>query len=192
MKKNLISLTLAPTPAVITNSMTMATLQSVRPFPRPIFSPSLTRPDLAPSAYYEVIDEVGRLLEGDAASHFGPNISKMKIYPPKPMILFPALPANVRIYFTVSEVFPPPPLPQPSASLGQQILGRGVASCSSDRTMLHPRRQLAHLETSRDDQSGLFFAQLPISLHLPSPSLCLSASLCLSLFPTGPDLSSLR
>jgi hypothetical protein len=112
MKKNLISLTLAPTPAVITNSMTMATLQSVRPFPRPIFSPSLTRPDLAPSAYYEVIDEVGRLLEGDAASHFGPNISKMKIYPPKPMILFPALPANVRIYFTVSEVFfPPPPSP---------------------------------------------------------------------------------
>jgi hypothetical protein len=55
------------------------------------------------TAYYEIIDEMSRLLEGDAASHFGP-ISKMKIYPPKPMILFPALPANVRIYFTVSEV----------------------------------------------------------------------------------------
>lgn len=55
-------------------------------------------------AYYEVIDEVSRLLEGDTSTSFGSEMTKLKIYPPKPMILFPALPANVRINLTVSEV----------------------------------------------------------------------------------------
>jgi hypothetical protein len=57
-------------------------------------------------AYYEVIEEMGRLLEGDSAASLEPTITKLKIYPPKPMVLFPALPANVRIFFTVSEVRP--------------------------------------------------------------------------------------
>lgn len=44
------------------------------------------------------------MLEGDITSYFGSEVTKLKIYPPKPMILFPALPANVRINLTVSEV----------------------------------------------------------------------------------------
>jgi hypothetical protein len=74
-------------------------------------------------AYYEVIEEMSRLLEGEdptintsngnsngnssgrgSGRGNGNGITKLKIYPPKPMILFPALPANVRIFFTVSEV----------------------------------------------------------------------------------------
>lgn len=57
-----------------------------------------------PIAYYEVIDEVSKVMEGDSLAIFGSEITKLKIYPPKPMILLPALPANVRINFTVSEV----------------------------------------------------------------------------------------
>jgi hypothetical protein len=41
------------------------------------------------------------MLDADETTH---NMLKLRVYPPKPMVLFPALPANVTIYLTVSEV----------------------------------------------------------------------------------------
>lgn len=50
---------------------------------------------------YEVIRNVAALLDADESTH---GMMKLRVYPPKQMVLFPALPANVTIYMTISEV----------------------------------------------------------------------------------------
>ena len=53
------------------------------------------------AATFEVVREVASLLDGDEATR---DYRKLRVYPPKHMVLLPALPANVTICFTVSEV----------------------------------------------------------------------------------------
>ncbi len=66
-----------------------------------IYSPFNLNNSCAYLALYNVLQEVSDYI-GKEVNDIG--VKKIKIYPPRPMILLPACPANVEINFDVSEV----------------------------------------------------------------------------------------
>eukprot|EP00602_Paraphysomonas_sp_CaronLab_P011505 CAMPEP_0185038568 /NCGR_PEP_ID=MMETSP1103-20130426/34367_1 /TAXON_ID=36769 /ORGANISM="Paraphysomonas bandaiensis, Strain Caron Lab Isolate" /LENGTH=761 /DNA_ID=CAMNT_0027577055 /DNA_START=67 /DNA_END=2352 /DNA_ORIENTATION=- len=88
------------------------------------------------TAYFKIIDDLARVLEGE-----NDRFLKVKIYPPKPMILFPALSANVTIYFTVSEVVDWPRaylIGQSSIHPDNWLIWRQVATISQGLSLCGP------------------------------------------------------
>lgn len=117
---------------------------------------------------YEVIKEVAAQLDGKGSAQ---NFSKIRIYPPKQMILLPALPANVTIYLTVSEVvdWPRAYLVGQSSLHGDNYLiwrqvvslSQGISTCDMEdlpKNDSHSRLQIhiPTLNTAQDEEEDSF------------------------------------